>query len=81
MAQEVEGEMVLFNVETGAYFVLDDVGSRCWQLLSEHGNVDEVVGLLMAEFDVDEQTLRSDLANLVSSLSEAGLVSVPEPGT
>lgn len=72
--QEVEGETVLLDAKAEHYYALDDVGTRFWQLLNEHGDLDAVVTAMLAEFDVDEATLRSDLESLLARLGEAGLV-------
>jgi hypothetical protein len=75
--QEIEGEMVLLDLHSERYFALDDVGARCWLLLAEHGDVDQVVTSMLAEFDIDEATLRADLDGLLARLSAEGLV-VPQ---
>jgi Coenzyme PQQ synthesis protein D (PqqD) len=75
--QEVEGETVLLDLDSAHYYVLDDVGTRIWQLLTEHGDVEQVVSSMLAEFDVDEATLRTDLEALVARLTAAGLVVAP----
>jgi hypothetical protein len=72
--QEVEGELVLLELEAERYYVLDDVGARWWQLVTELGDLDAVVAAMLVEFDVDEPTLRSDLAALLERLIAAGLV-------
>ena len=77
--QEIEGETVLLDPGVERYYALDDVGTRFWQLLNEHGDVDVVVAAMLREFDVDEQTLRSDLDALLASLREAGLVAPADP--
>ena len=73
--QEVEGETVLLDLERQHYFSLDEVGARVWALLGEHGgDVEGVVAAMLAEFDVDEQTLRRDVDALIAQLRSAGLV-------
>jgi hypothetical protein len=73
--QEVEGETVLLDLEREHYFSLDEVGARVWALLGEHGgDVEAVVAAMLAEFDVDEQTLRRDVDALMAQLRSAGLV-------
>ena len=75
--QEIEGETVLLDPAATHYYALDDVGTRFWQLLSEHQDVDRVVAAMLEEFEVDEATLRADLDELVAGLSDAGLVVEP----
>ena len=70
---------MLLDPKAERYFALNDVGTRFWQLLSEHGDVDAAVTAMSSEFDVDEQTLRSDLDALLASLREAGLVAPADP--
>ena len=72
--RELEGEGVLLDLETERYYTLDDIGARMWHLLHEHEEVEAVVERLLDEYDVDETTLRQDLAELITRLSKAGLV-------
>jgi hypothetical protein len=72
--QEVEGELVLLQLDAERYYVLDDVGARCWHLLTDLGDLDAVVSAMLAEFEVDEATLRSDIDALLARLVAAGLV-------
>ena len=79
--QELEGEAILLDLHNEYYYSLDDVGTRMWQLLVEHGDVATVVERLLAEYDVDEATLRRDLAQLIAALADAGLVTVEPANT
>ena len=77
--RELEGESVLLNLATEQYYVLDDVGTRMWQLLAKHGEVDAVIPQLMEEYDVSEDRVRGDLGSLIAGLAAAGLVKAGEP--
>ena len=72
--QELEGEMVLLDLKSGFYYGLDGVGARMWQLLSDSSDVETAVHALRAEYDVDEESLRTDLAMLISKLVDAKLL-------
>ncbi|MGD8625505.1 MAG: PqqD family protein [Anaerolineae bacterium] len=74
--QEVGGEGVLLNLDTERYYVLDDVGMRMWQVLAEGGDVPAALEALLAEYEVDRQTLFQDLVRLIGELEEAGLLVV-----
>lgn len=75
VSQEVEGELVLLDLDGERYFSLEEVGARVWALLGEHdGDVEHVVATMLGEFDVDEVTLRRDVETLLAQLRERGLV-------
>jgi hypothetical protein len=74
LSQEVEGETVLLDPEEERCFVLDDVGTRLWQLLTEYCDLDIVMAQMLAEFEVEEATLRDDIDELLGRLRAAGLV-------
>ena len=79
--QQLDAETVLLQLNTETYFGLDEVGTRVWQLLSEHRTVDPILAALVAEYEVDEGTLRDDVRRLLGELAAAGLIHVgPAPG-
>ena len=74
--QELEGESVLLNLESERYYGLDNIGTRIWQLLVENGDVLAAFEQLRIEYDVAGDILRRDMAQLISKLSEVGLLKV-----
>ena len=72
--QTVADEAVLLNIADNHYYGLDDVATRMWQLLAEHGTEDAVIREMLDEYDVDEATLRQDFAALVTELEQRGLL-------
>ena len=75
-AQEVDGEMVLLDMESENYFGLDEVGTAIWQAMQEHGNLQEAFDDLLKQYDVEAEVLEHDLADFVGKLVESGLVEV-----
>jgi len=75
-AQEVDGEMVLLDMESENYFGLDEVGTAIWQAIQEHGNLQEVFDELLKQYDVESEVLEHDLADFIGKLVESGLVEV-----
>ena len=76
--QELDGEAVLLNMRTGIYFGLNAVGTRIWQLLSEHGEVQTVTTMLLDQYNVSEDQLRNHLSDFIEKLKSKGLVEVRE---
>ena len=78
VSRELEGEAVMLNLESGAYFGLDEVGTRIWALIQEHGSLRKVLEVMQSEYDVAPEILQNDLLRLVEELRGKGLVSVSE---
>ncbi len=74
--QELDGEGVLLDLATETYFGLDEVGTRFWRVLTSTATIDEALETLGREYDVAADTLRRDVAALVASLVERGLIEI-----
>ena len=75
-AQEVDGEMVLLDMNSENYFGLDEVGTDIWKAIEEKRVLKEVLERLMEQYDVDEEVLKKDLIAFVEKLQDSGLVEV-----
>ena len=77
-AQEVDGEMVLLDMNSENYFGLDEVGTSIWQAMQEKESLKEVFEILLEQYEVEEDVLKNDLITFVEKLEESGLVKVEE---
>jgi len=76
LSQEVSGETVLLDLQSEFYFGLDKTGTRIWELLQSGLSIEELIGKMLDEFEVDRETLEADVNALLGRLLDAGLVSV-----
>lgn len=74
--QEIDGKIVLLNLESSQYYGLNRVGSEFFKLLLNEGGGEAVVQKIAETYDVGEETILGDLTALVHGLQEAGLVKV-----
>ena len=72
--RELDGEAVILNLASGVYFGLDEVGTRIWQLIEQHGGLGDVLADLREEYDAAPEVLERDLVDLASQLAAKGLV-------
>lgn len=56
-------------------YTLSPVAARIWALLDGVRTADEIAEAIMAEYDVDRDTVMADLAELVSDLAGVSLLS------
>jgi hypothetical protein len=76
LVRHLDGESVLLNLETEKYFGLDTTGTRMWELVTNSPTIEAAYGTLAHEFDVEPETLRRHLAELLGELVENGLLHV-----
>lgn len=72
--QEIGGELVLLNPDSGHTFFLDKVSNRTWELMQEHSNTEAILQQMMIDFEVSEEILKTDLEKFFSRLAELGLI-------
>jgi hypothetical protein len=76
--REVGGEAVLVQLQSGLYFGLDEVGTRMWLALVDRGVLDEAFAMLLDEYEVEPDRLRSDFLDLVGQMVQSKLLEVRE---
>ena len=81
LRQEVSGSVVLFHMDNGRYYALNDVGTRAWELCDGTRTVAEIVGVLAGEYDAAEATIHEDVATLFSELSNEQLLLDAQPSS
>lgn len=75
VAREVNGEMVLLDLNSGQYFGLDPVGGRIWELLSEEPRtLAELCDYIESEFDAPRERIEADLMTLAKQLQDQELI-------
>jgi hypothetical protein len=76
LIRHLDGESVLLNLESEKYFGLDTTATRMWELLTNSPCIDAAYGRLAEEFEVEPGLLRDHLVELLSQLSQNGLLQV-----
>lgn len=77
--RDLDGEIIILDLGSGVYFGLNAVGSRAWTVLAESGSVRQAVEVLKSEFDVEDDVLHRDVIELITTLSDQGLITI-KPG-
>ncbi len=70
----IEGEAVILSLDTKAFRGLNPVGSRVWELIDGRRSVDEIVEVIVREFDVTPERAAADVQTFVRELLDKELV-------
>jgi len=74
----LEGEVVVVNLDTGNYFILDDTAATIWRLLVDGASPAEVVRTLCFQHPGDGETIRETVLRFVGQLTEEELLTASE---
>jgi Coenzyme PQQ synthesis protein D (PqqD) len=74
IAQQVEGQSVLLDVDSGEYFALNEVGGLVWDLCDGSHSVASMVDVICGQYDAESSVVLTDATELLESLSGAGLI-------
>jgi hypothetical protein len=71
---EIDSEMVIMSIENGAYYGLNEVARKIWELLAEQMSVDNIIEALQREYDDADNQLREDVLALLKDMRENRMI-------
>jgi len=74
LARRAADETVLLDVETEAYFTLDHVGTRVFDLVRVGSSFGDLIDTIETEYDVPRADLIRDVSSLLSAMCDRGLL-------
>ena len=75
LSSKIDEEVILMSFEADSYFGIDPVGSHIWELLSKQpATINELVQILVEEYEVDEQTCRKDVQTFIDDMYARKLI-------
>jgi hypothetical protein len=70
----IAGEAVILSLDTKVLRGLNDVGSRVWDLIDGQRTVEDIIDVIVEEFDVSRDQAVADLDAFTRELLDKGLV-------
>jgi hypothetical protein len=79
-ACDLDGEMVILNLDSGVYFGLNAVGASIWNCIQSEHSVSEIVDRMMAEYKVGRAECDAGVTALLQQMASHGLIDVRSDG-
>lgn len=73
---DIDGDKVMMNLDKGEYFMMNQVGSRIWDIIVEPRSVKEIIITLLEEYDVEESACKAAVIEFLEGLNNAELISI-----
>ena len=75
MYETIDGEVVIVNLDSGAYYAFDGSGEYIWNRLSEGGaSREQLVTELRSRFDTSADDIASGVDSFLAQLAGEGLI-------
>lgn len=71
---ELDGELVLLNLDDGQFFSLTGTAAEVWRLIDHHFDIDGISERLSREYQEDLSIIRQNIEKFFCELLLAGLV-------
>ena len=75
-ATDMDGEIVMMDIDRGKYYSFNEVGSRIWNIIEKPLMVKEIVPILLNEFEVDEKTCEDSVLDFLSRIYNDELICI-----
>lgn len=73
---DIDGQKAMMDLEQGKYFILNDVASSIWDIISEPCSIKYIVTRLSNEYDVDDNICEKYTIEFIERLKDAKLIEV-----
>lgn len=75
-ATDIDGEIIMMDIENGKYYGFNEVGSRIWNIIEKPIMVKDIVSILLDEFQVDENICETSVFSFLSGIYNDELISI-----
>ena len=70
----VQNELMMLNVEQGAYYSLDPIAADIWNMVEKPASVSEIIEQLLKRYDVTPEQCQIDVLAFLEDMHEKGMI-------
>lgn len=74
--QDMDGKVVIVHPARKKVLLLNEVGSRIWEILERRLTVGELVQNLLREYEVSEDQVEEEVCRFLARLRQGGLIEI-----
>jgi hypothetical protein len=78
VVSQLDEELVMMGIENSAYYSIDNVGARAWELLAEPHAISEICDVITSEYAVSRAQCEQDMLEWLGEMVKENLVHVVE---
>ncbi len=79
VAADLNGEMIIMDVESGQYFGLEGIGADVWSIIERPTSIKVICDAIVAKYEVSREVCQADIFALIEELNGLGLTMADGP--
>jgi hypothetical protein len=76
VACDLDGEMVILNLDSGVYFGLNPVGTSIWSYIQDERPLHGIIDYLLSEYKVGRTQCQTEVVALLQNMAAHGLIDI-----
>ena len=76
IAEPVDDELVMADIDAGKYYGLNDIGTAIWQNLEKQITVEDLCKRLCENYEVTQEQCSAEVVAFLKDLETSGLINV-----
>ena len=73
---EIGDEAVILDLNSGAYYGLNDVGVDLWRWLQQPQSKENLLNLVLNEYEVSSEQASKDIQHIIEDMVNSGLIEI-----
>lgn len=78
-ATVVDGQAVIVMADTGQLTILNEVGTRIWEMSDGNHSIEEIIQAIMEEYEVTPEAAQQDAEEFLNRLVEIQAIELRNP--
>lgn len=74
LVTEMDGSLMMMSIEVGKYFELNPVSKRIWELFETPNSIEEVVEVLLTEYEISKEDCEKEVITHVDTLIDEKII-------
>lgn len=73
---DIDGEKVMMDLDKGEYFMMNEVGSRIWDIIDKPIKVNKLIEILLEEYEVKYEECEEAVIGFLEKLNCTELINI-----
>ena len=71
---KMDEEIVMLSVENSEYYGMNSIGARIWEIIEQPVRVEDLISVLLKEYDVDQHECENDVLLYLNELEQKNVI-------